>query len=257
MMLKITERCTMGCPHCMNDAKPDGLDMTTVVLMDILFFLQKNKLAGTHLIISGGEPTEHKKFDRIMELILEFNKRFKCFNVITITTNGEVIQNDPERFSNHIKYAKECGVNLIFQVSADVRYYPRRIQTHKRIFREEGFILVDNCVEQIYPQGRALDNNIPWKSKCSKCFNVRSLSHQLPESATLSDIEHELLIRAKFCTPHIAVNGDIKLGESDLCPTCASIYDDMDTIMEKIRGFKCDKCDHINKNLPEIYKDLL
>lgn len=24
MMIKITERCTMGCKHCMNDAKPDG-----------------------------------------------------------------------------------------------------------------------------------------------------------------------------------------------------------------------------------------
>ena len=24
MMLKITERCTMGCKHCMNNAKPDG-----------------------------------------------------------------------------------------------------------------------------------------------------------------------------------------------------------------------------------------
>jgi len=27
MLLKITERCTMGCRHCMNSATPDGMGM--------------------------------------------------------------------------------------------------------------------------------------------------------------------------------------------------------------------------------------
>lgn len=27
MMIKITERCTMGCKHCLNDAQPDGKDI--------------------------------------------------------------------------------------------------------------------------------------------------------------------------------------------------------------------------------------
>lgn len=257
MMIKITERCTMGCPHCMNDSKPDGKDMEIEVLKDTLNFLKKNELGKQHLVITGGEPTEHEKFDEVMKEIFKFNKEFKCFNLITITTNGEAIQYDPERFKGYVKQAKESGIVLNFQVSADVRYYPRRIQTHKRIFREEGFVLVDDCIQQIYPQGRALDNNMKWQSKCSKCFNVRSISHQLPESATLKDIESVLTEKLKFCTPHIKINGAIGLGESDLCPTCAFIYDDMDTIMEKIRKFKCNKCDHINKNLPEFLKSLL
>lgn len=257
MMLKITERCTMGCPHCLNDAKPNGIDMDEETLKKCLNFLKDNNLASESLIISGGEPTEHKDFDHIMEIIFNFNKLCHHFKLVTITTNGETIQNDPIRFKNYIISAKEAGITLIFQVSADVRYYPRRIQTHKRIFREEGFVLCDDCVEQIYPQGRALENDIPWSSKASKCFNVRALSHQLPESATLRDIELQLQSRLKFCTPHISVHGDIKLGESDLCPICATIYDDMDTIMKKIRNFKCSKCDIINDNLPERYKKLL
>lgn len=257
-MIKITERCTMGCPHCMNDAKPDGKDMDAVTFMNSLKFLRDNNLGREHLIITRGEPTEHSAFHGIiLDLLPNFVKDNGCFNIITVTTNGENIQNNPMEFMNYIKIAKRSGINLMFQVSADVRYYPRRIQTHKRIFREEGFVLVDDCIEQIYPQGRALDNNMPWKSKCSKCFNVRSLSHQLPESATLRDIEKQLVARMKFCTPHIKVNGDIGLGESDLCPSCASIYDDMETIMEKIRKFKCHKCDHVNDNLPELYKRLL
>lgn len=257
MMIKITERCTMGCPHCMNDAKPDGKDMSVDTLVKSLDFLRENNLGKEHLIITGGEPTEHEDFDAMIRTIIGYSAVHKCFAVITVTTNGEVIQKDPERFLSYSREADGFGFSLLFQVSADVRYYPRRIQTHKRIFREEGFVLVDDCIEQIYPQGRALDNNIPWESKSSKCFNVRSISHQLPESATLRDIEIQLVSRMKFCTPHIKINGDMGLGESDLCPSCASIYDDMETIMEKIRKFKCHKCDHINDKLPELYKRLL
>ena len=257
MMLKLTERCTMGCPHCLNDAKPEGKDMSETVLLDSLKFLRDNGLAKEVLIITGGEPTEHREFDKMMKIIFEFNKQFHCFLSITITTNGEVIQNDPERFSEYVKQAKEVGLMLMFQVSADTRYYPRRIKTHKRIFREEGFVLCDDCIQQIYPQGRALDNKIEWKSKGSKCFNVRALSHQLPGKFTLRDIELRLLIMNKHCTPHIGINGDIKLGESDLCTPCASIYDDMETIIDKIKKFKCHKCDHINDKLPEIYKQFL
>lgn len=34
MLLKITEACSMGCSHCVNDAKPDGEHMTLKVLED-------------------------------------------------------------------------------------------------------------------------------------------------------------------------------------------------------------------------------
>lgn len=253
MLLKITERCTMGCRHCMNDAKPDGRDMSIEVLRDVLCFLREHDLGRVNLVVSGGEPTEHKEFDMFMREIILFG----WFKIVTVTTNGEEILKDPERFKGYVRSAKEAGFHLLFQVSADTRYYPRRIPVHKRIFREEGFVLCDNCVEKIYPQGRALENNIPWESKASKCFNVRAISHQLKREATLGDIERILMERMKFCTPQIGVDGSIKLGESDLCPVCASIYDDMETIMEKIRGFKCHGCDHVNAQLSDLYKSLL
>ena len=257
MMIKFTERCTMGCTHCLNNATPDGKDMELSVLKDTLNFLKENKLGRFHLIITGGEPTEHRDFDVMMNEMFTFNKETKHFAVVTVTTNGEIVQNDPERFKGYIKKAYESGFRLMFQVSADKRYYPRRIETHKRIFREEGFLLCDNCIEHMYPQGRALENHYSWESKCSKCFNVRAISHQISDTSTLYDIESVLTSRGKFCTPHIGIDGTIKLDESDLCTPCASIYDDMITIMEKIRNFQCHKCDHINKNLPDIYKALL
>lgn len=257
MMIKLTERCSMGCIHCMNDARPDGIDMELGVLRDVLNFLKAHGLGRTNLVVSGGEPTEHKEFDLFMKEIIAFGKEHKWFTVVTVTTNGEDILKDPERFKGYILAAKEAGFHLLFQVSADTRYYPRRIPVHKRIFREEGFVLCDNCVEQIYPQGRALENNIPWESKGSKCFNVRAIAHQTGKGTTLKDIETVLLNNMKFCTPHIGVDGSIRLGESDLCPVCASIYDSMDEIMEKVRAFKCHGCEHVNAQLPDLYKKLL
>ena len=84
---------------------------------------------------------------------------------------------------------------------------------------------------------------------------MRALSKQGKDS--LSEIESVLGSRGKICTPHIGIDGAIKLGESDLCPPCASIYDDSNTIIEKIRNFKCSGCNHINDNLPEEYKKFL
>lgn len=256
MMLKITERCTMGCKHCMNDAKPEGKDMSFQVFKDSLDFLRDNKLAQMHLVISGGEPLECASFDIFMNYFLDYSKDNHCFAYVTITTNGELILGDSKRFQDYISRAEDCGICLTFQVSADVRYYPRRIPVHKRLFREKGFILCDDCVQQIYPQGRARTNNIPWQSKASKCFNVRALSKQIP-NCSLVDIDRTLTSRVKFCTPHIGVDGSIKLGESDLCPACASIYDNPIDIIKKIQRFKCSGCDIINDKLPEIYRQFL
>lgn len=257
MMIKITERCTMGCTHCMNSAMPDGKDMSIDVLRDVLSFIKKHGLGRGQIVLTGGEPTEHENFEQVMQEILAFQTQHRHFTIVTVTTNGEAIQNEPERFKRYVQQAKAAGFSLIFQVSADVRYYPRRIGVHKRIFREEGFVLCDNCIEHMYPQGRALENNFPWQAKASKCFNVRAIAHQTGPSATLQDIERTLMSHMKFCTPHIAIDGSIKLGESDLCPVCASIYDDMDVIMRKIRSFKCRQCDHVNENLSDLYKKLL
>lgn len=258
MMIKITERCTMGCKHCMNSARPDGRDMSIEVLEDSLNFLKKHHI-GQCLVLTGGEPLEHRDFPAIMGYIAGWNMRHdKYIKLITITTNGEHILDNSDAHLEYIKAFATCGAQLMYQVSADTRYYPRRIPTHKRIFREHGFTLCDNCVEQIYPQGRAKDNNMPWQSKASKCFNVRSIVHQIGRTkCTLQTIESTLMMHGKVCTPHIKIDGSIGLGESDLCPPCGSIYDTESEIINKISNFKCHGCDIVNNTLDESLKKLI
>ena len=64
----------MGCRHCMNNALPDGTDMELPVLWDALRFLKEHGLGKEHLVVSGGEPTEHKAFDQVMQEIIAFGK---------------------------------------------------------------------------------------------------------------------------------------------------------------------------------------
>ena len=67
-------------------------------------------------------------------------------------------------------------------------------------------------------------------------------------------------MHGKFCTPVIAPNGDIKVGESALCPSVASIYDPDDEIMRKIRETKCHQCkiawEKLKENNPMAYQML-
>ena len=257
MLLKITEKCSMGCSHCMNSATENGEHMSLDVFKDAVDFIIRNNVYHS-IFISGGEPTEHPMFPFFMGYLLgELTKR-NLKSVITIATNGFWIIESEE----NMKCAKNIAagykdVHFQFQVSTDSRYYPKKLDTTKRIWREEGFTLCKDCVQFMYPQGRAKENNLtPWRFTASKCFNVRAITKQLPDP-TIENVIMTLLQRGKFCTPSIRIDGSISLGESDLCPKCASIYDKEEEIIQKIKDFKCNGCYPLNENLPPQYKQFL
>lgn len=75
-----------------------------------------------------------------------------------------------------------------------------------------------------------------------KCSNVRLLPRQ--GIRTIHDIVMTLLQAGKVCTPTISPAGEIKLGESALCPSVASIYDTEKEIIEKIMECKCHSCQY-------------
>lgn len=253
MLLELTEKCSMGCTHCMNNATPEGNHMTEETLDDCLDFIVQNRLH-THLIVTGGEPTEHPLFVQMITRIIGRLSQQDRTSVVTITTNGfwclehqDIAQDIAKGTSN---------VHVLWQVSTDDRFYPKKLDTTKRLWRQPGFVLCKQCVERVYPQGRALENKLPWEAKASKCLNVRALAKQL-HNPTLTDIVDRLLSNGFFCTPTIHIDGGIGLGESALCPTCTSIYEPMQVIIDKIRTFRCHRCDFINEHLSPIYKAFL
>lgn len=253
MLIHITEKCSMGCSHCMDDARIDGMHMPFDVFEKAVDFVIRNNIYHG-IIITGGEPTEHPGFPMLMGYLIATLAKKNLQSIITVTTNGMWLLEDIE----NAKVAKTMvqgvnGVEVFFQVSTDTRYYPKKLDTTKRLWREKGFVLCTDCVEAIYPQGRALANKMEYKAIGSKCFNIRAVSKQLP-APTLNSIIMELAKHGKFCTPAIRIDGSIGLGESRLCPACASIYDTEQDIIHKIQEFRCDGCKFLNDTLPPLYR---
>ena len=54
MMIKITEKCSMGCIHCMNNATPNGKHMDFDIFQRVVSF--QKQYGGPFCIITGGEP---------------------------------------------------------------------------------------------------------------------------------------------------------------------------------------------------------
>ena len=256
MMIKITESCSMGCIHCMNNAKPNGNNMTDETFRDVLDFIRCNGL-DTHIMITGGEPTEHPEFINMMNVLCQYIHTYYDNSkkpVVSITTNGLWMQNNPQVATELIEHMRK-EFSLIVQVSTDERYYPTKIETHKRVFHNPSVTIIDS-IDIMYPIGRALDNNIPWERKSPSCFNVRAIAKQI-SSSSLNKICNILLCHDKYCTPHIRYNGDIALGESDLCPAVSNIYKSESEIVESIINCKCLNCKCIIDKMPDDLKQFL
>lgn len=240
MMIKITKSCSMGCSHCMNNAQPCSEHMIMKTFEDALAFEQKH--GGPFTIITGGEPTEHPFFMGMLTKALETK------NHITVTTNGIWLQ-DKERLVEEL-YDNYAGP--FWQVTNDHRYYPTAIDTSAPVFEMPNVVLCDK-LDHLYPQGRTVTNNLPFFAKASKCFNVRAVTKQLYDmhqgDLSLKMINDMMLMNQRFCTPHIAFDGSIRLGESDLCPVCSNIYRSEQEIIQDILNFRCKQCHHINQHL--------
>ena len=246
MMIKITEKCSMYCGHCLNNATSHGSHMTLATFQKAIEF--QKEYGGPFCIITGGEPTEHPLVPYFIGLFME--QLTDCF--VTVATNGVWMQ-DNESFIRNMN--EIYGPRLMFQVTNDKRYYPTRINLSLPVFELNNVIVCEELA-RIYPQGRALFNDLEWESKGSKCFNVRAITHQIGIK-DLRNIIGMLAVKQKFCTPHISINGEIKLGESDLCPACSHIDKTHDEIIKDILEFRCDGCKHVNDNLPHEYRQVI
>ena len=256
MIVDITYKCSMGCSHCMSDCKPDGQHMTMATFDKAIDFLKKYNYVD-HIILSGGEIFEHPHIDKILISA-------SChFQHITLITNGDILSSDKYmyNFVDTIR-RKRPKRSLMIQVTNDAKYYPKAL-TQKQLYRLNKLgAYIDEVSslggQQLYPQGRALINhkNANWLTSAPKCVNSRLLVNQ--GYTSFKSIIKTLISMNKLCSPIIAPDGSIKLGESALCPACAHIDDDNDTIIEKIKNFKCCQCsipiDILKQSYPAAYK---
>jgi len=233
MLVRITEKCNMGCSHCMIDAGPNGKHMTEGVYEQTLKLIKEIKLP--IIMLTGGEPTLHPLLIPFIELAEK--QKIK----ILILSNGTFVEN--KKLLNKI-IEKDVSV----QITNDPRYYPKKIEVykHKKFYYE-------NSIRQISPFHRAVKNNIEITRMSPLCFNLRSLCRDHSINDFYKAVQ-ALRLQGKMCTPSINIDGSIAAGESNACKTFGTVYDHNLTLTNNLNEFKCGKCG-LYKNLgPEYLK---
>jgi len=112
MTLRITNKCTMGCLHCMENSTPKGESMSLATLHKTLDFIELSN--ETKVVnISGGEPTLHPEFTEVMSIVMtRLSKRMDVF----LLSNGSFLAKPELKkhiFSLLVKYP-----NLRLQITS-------------------------------------------------------------------------------------------------------------------------------------------
>jgi len=115
VLIMVTTRGQMGCPHCMERAGPSGDDMTRETFIKALDFADRIEAMSPVKVtmLSGGEPTDHPEI--VDFLALAEARRHN----IMLLSNGLFLENEELR--------DEILSHRVFvQVTNDPRFYPRK-----------------------------------------------------------------------------------------------------------------------------------
>ena len=215
MLIRVTERCQMGCSHCMIDAQPDGAHMHLALYRRVIEFTARmDKIA----MLSGGEPTEHPQ---ILEMISHAVRK----RLITVVLSNGLFLDTPKR-------NKLLESGAFFQITNDPRYYPRSIPE----IVHPALVIERQIRGTIIGLGRAqqsIGKSVPG------CFNLRSCVHY---GDSLKQAIHRLRLLGKFCTPSINIDGTLAAGESNQCYRAGWIGDPLRTLAANLIEHNCDRC---------------
>ena len=251
MLILITNSCGMNCPHCLQDSiryKNKGeSDMSLDTLSRIIDVIPG---ACGPLMISGGEPTEHQEFSKLMNFLNDKGRAF------LILSNGTWAFDENKRVEveNVLKLDKCIGM----QVYSNKKYYKDydKIVSHFSSNPYPKATLVTNEIQSMEDLGRAryselTQDLINSSDHLPSCVNACLASYQ---SYSFIDLVYKMMSAGKFCTPMIDSNGDIHLSESRLCKSYGNIHMDIDKINANILySSPCGKC-RLYKNIAKSKK---
>lgn len=238
MLIQITNRCHMECPHCMQDSNPDGPHMSDETFHQLLHFCEA---AQPYVVmLTGGEPTEHPLWaDYARELL-----RLPSVKVMVILTNGAWIENSKTRITMAKLIRSQKG-RVQVQVYTNPKYYRDHKWTleHEAQYRSIGCRPDFNDPLFMQDLGRARKNyaeEIQSSDRSPSCTNSHLLAIQ---TASMQHFSAATITSGKMCRPLIDVNGGIHMSESWLCPTVAHISDGINVAFQKMRASRpCGGC---------------
>lgn len=238
MLIQITNRCHMECPHCMQDSNPKGKHMSEETFEQVLAFVKE--VQPIVVSITGGEPTEHPLWRAFSRAMLDV----KSVRVLSIITNGAWIEDNKTRI-DMAKLIKESKGKVKVQVYSNPKYYRDYDWTvdHEAQFCSIGCL--PNFTDPIFMQdlGRARKNcneEVEKSDFVPSCINSHLLALQ---AYTLTQFCTMAAQAGKFCRPLIDPDGNIHMSESWLCPAVANVSDGVvDAFIKMRKSRPCKGC---------------
>lgn len=241
MLVKITSICYENCKHCMDAARPDGEDMSPQVLKQTIRFLRH--INPSVIQISGGEPTMHPDFCRIL---VRFISSFPNA-IIFVESNGTFYRNTTlyHAILDIMTRYKRRVPQLKLQIRTHPDYYPDyyEIYNNPLLLKIPNVSIHDDGID-LFPLGRA-KQNFPaseFTRKYPLCLNAYLLMRQ-ENITTAKQLIHRLYNIGKFCHPMIDQNGRIRAAETAFCQSVCDVRQHPNTMLEHFRKeFPCNLC---------------
>lgn len=227
MLIRITNRCSMGCSHCLADARPEGEHMSRDVFEAVLEFICRIKLPIVYL--TGGEPVDHPE---LFDFLDGATKR----NISVFVLSNGMFLRDPIFTLEFLERVQ--GV----QVTNDPRFYPLSIpcitdgQVKSLVREKVSYQTQLSCIASF---GRAVTNKLAVDRIAPFCFNFRSIIRKM---RSFLDTLYMLRAHRKHCTPSVNINGTIVAGEAPSCHIVGSVSDAFDTLTQNACEMTCNKC---------------
>lgn len=150
IMIEVTDRCNLNCPHCYHEPEAKIVDKPIDTIINQLKSWPKN----TEIILAGAEPTVRKDLSNLVVSIKKYQKETNQRGLIMLLTNGVNFHK-----KEYVKELKDAGVDGIMLGLNHYSYQGQKIHD-KQI---KG---IENCAEVglfVYYVGYTLEdlNHLP------------------------------------------------------------------------------------------------
>jgi hypothetical protein len=252
MLIKITNYCSMGCSHCMENSTPAGEHMTRETFLAALALTERleglawKRGVPRWLLISGGEATEHPDVLWFLETARATGAR------LILITNGMWLDNPELR----AKILRPDWPDLMVQVTNDPRFYPT---APKAVPTDDPRVVFVPSLTVLVTLGRLKQSRLPPDAppirKGPTSFNLRSLTR------SFGDVREALyMLRARAamgmsgnCSPSISNDGTIVAGETSNCFPIGDVNSTAADVTRALVSMQCNKCGLVD-NLSQAEK---
>lgn len=238
MLIKTTNRCSLGCTHCMENSRPTSPHMELSTFRVALAFTKDIEAlahaAGyTLVMLSGGECTEHPEIVEMIRMVYAEGL------MPMLITNGMWLYDEDLKTKILDSFPK-----LLIQVTNDPRFYP---SAPPRV--EDSRIVYVDSLTQMIPLGRfggKTHDELPNKTAPSS-FNFRSIvrGYDGDVRRAIAHLRMSALMggRSGHCAPSISQDGSFVAGETRLCHKLGTVWEPVEVIARKVLEMgSCNRC---------------